>query len=157
MTPPFLKDNPIALIGVGIVAIGMVTSNSSGKFQSMQQTSQLVRQQREATQQERVQLQLAAAEIKQNEPIANGRYERNCIMVSALISPGEYTGLSIGQPVIDRVRNVPFADGNEVCDAYGMTAQIVDGVAALPARTGDRALIEQAMQRTPALYRNPAQ
>jgi len=52
---------------------------------------------------------------------------------------------------------VPFADGNEVCDAYGMTAQIVGGVAALPARTGDRALIEQAMQRTPALYRNPAQ
>jgi hypothetical protein len=46
-------------------------------------------------------------------------------MVSALISPGEYTGLSIGEPVIDRVRNVPFADGNEVCDAYGMTAQIV--------------------------------
>jgi hypothetical protein len=91
MTPPFLKDNPIALLGVGIVAIGMFTSNSSGKFQSMQQTSQLVRQQREATQQERVQLQLAEAEIKQNEPIANGRYERNCIMVSALISPGEYT------------------------------------------------------------------
>jgi hypothetical protein len=24
MTPPFLKDNPIALIGVGIVAIGML-------------------------------------------------------------------------------------------------------------------------------------
>jgi hypothetical protein len=102
-------------------------------------------------------LQLAEAEIKQNEPIAQGRYERNCIMVSALISPGEYTALSLGQPVIDRVRNVPFADGNEVCDAYGMTAQIVGGVAALPARTGDRALIEQAMQRTPALYRNPAQ
>ena len=155
MTPPFLKDNPIALIGVGIVAIGMFTN--SGQIQSMQQTSQMVRQQREATQQERVQLQLAEAEIKQNEPIAQGRYERNCIMVSALISPGEYTGLSLGQPVIDRVRNVPFADGNEVCDAYGMTAQIVDGVAALPARTGDRALIEQAMQRTPALYRNPAQ
>jgi hypothetical protein len=36
----------------------------------MQQTSQMVRQQREATQQERVQLQLAEAEIKQNEPIA---------------------------------------------------------------------------------------
>ena len=155
MTPPFLKDNPIALLGVGIVAIGMFTNG--GQIQSMQQTSQLVRQQREATQQERVQLQLAEAEIKQNEPIANGRYERNCIMVSALVSPGEYTGLSLGQPVIDRVRNVPFADGNEVCDAYGMTAQIVGGVAALPARTGDRALIEQAMQRTPALYRNPAQ
>jgi len=155
MTPPFLKDNLIALLGVGIVAIGMFTNG--GQIQSMQQTSQLVRQQREATQQERVQLQLAEAEIKQNEPIANGRYERNCIMVSALVSPGEYTGLSLGQPVIDRVRNVPFADGNEVCDAYGMTAQIVDGVAALPAQTGDRALIEQAMQRTPALYRNPAQ
>jgi len=155
MTPPFLKDNPIALIGVGIVGLGLFTNG--GQLQSMQQTSQMVRQQREATQQEHVQLQLAEAEIKQNEPIAQGRYERNCIMVSALISPGEYTALSLGQPVIDRVRNVPFADGNEVCDAYGMTAQIVDGVAGLPARTGDRALIEQAMQRTPALYRNPAQ
>jgi hypothetical protein len=137
MTPQFFKDNPIALLGVGIVGIGLFTNG--GQLQSMQQTSQLVRQQREATQQERVQLQLAEAEIKQNEPIAQGRYERNCIMVSALISPGEYTALSLGQPVIDRVRNVPFADGNEVCDAYGMTAQIVDGVAALPARTGDRA------------------
>ena len=155
MNIQFLKDNPIALLGVGIVALGMFTNG--GQIQSMQQTSKLVRQQREATQREHLQLQLSAAEIKQNEPIAQGRYERNCIMVSALISPGEYTGLSIGEPVIDRVRNVPFADGNEVCDAYGMTAQIVDGVAALPARTGDRALIEQAMQRTPALYRNPAQ
>jgi hypothetical protein len=78
-------------------------------------------------------------------------------MVSALISPGEYTALTIGAPVIDRVRNVPFSDGVEVCDAYGLTGQIVGGVAALPARTGDRDLIEQAMQRTPALYRPPAQ
>ena len=155
MSLQFFKDNPLAIVGVGIVAIGLFTSG--GKLQTMSQTSQMVRQQREATQQERVQLQLAEAEIKQNEPIAQGRYERNCIMVSALVSPGEYTGLSIGEPVIDRVRNVPFADGNEVCDAYGMTAQIVGGVAALPARTGDRALIEQAMQRTPALYRPPAQ
>ena len=155
MSLQFFKNNPLAIVGVGIVAIGLFTNG--GKLQTMSQTSQMVREQREATQQERVQLQLAEAEIKQNEPIANGRYERNCIMVSALVSPGEYTGLSLGQPVIDRVRNVPFADGNEVCDAYGMTAQIVDGVAALPARTGDRALIEQAMQRTPALYRNPAQ
>jgi hypothetical protein len=155
MSLQFFKDNPLAIVGVGIVAIGLFTSG--GKLQTMSQTSEMVRQQREATQQERVQLQLAEAEIKQNEPIAQGRYERNCIMVSALVSPGEYTGLSIGEPVIDRVRNVPFADGNEVCDAYGMTAQIVGGVAALPARTGDRALIEQAMQRTPALYRPPAQ
>ena len=155
MSLQFFKDNPLAIVGVGIVAIGLFTSG--GKLQTMSQTSEMVRQQREATQQERVQLQLAEAEIKQNEPIAQGRYERNCIMVSALVSPGEYTGLSLGQPVIDRVRNVPFADGNEVCDAYGMTAQIVSGVAALPARTGDRALIEHAMQRTPALYRNPAQ
>jgi hypothetical protein len=155
MSLQFFKDNPLAIVGVGIVAIGLFTNG--GKLQTMSQTSQMVREQRETSQRQHIQLQLSEAEVKQNEPIANGRYERNCIMVSALISPGEYTGLSIGEPVIDRVRNVPFSDGNEVCDAYGLTAQIVDGVAALPARTGDRALIEQAMQRTPALYRPPAQ
>ena len=155
MSLQFFKDNPLAIVGVGIVAIGLFTNG--GKLQTMSQTSQMVREQRETSQRQHIQLQLSEAEVKQNEPIAQGRFERNCIMVSALISPGEYTALTIGAPVIDRVRNVPFADGNEVCDAYGMTAQIVGGVAALPARTGDRALIEQAMQRTPALYRPPAQ
>ena len=155
MSLQFFKDNPLAIVGVGIVAIGLFTSG--GKLQTMSQTSEMVRQQRETNQRQHIQLQLSEAEVKQNEPIARGRFERNCIMVSALISPGEYTALTIGAPVIDRVRNVPFSDGVEVCDAYGLTGQIVGGVAALPARTGDRALIEQAMQRTPALYHPPTQ
>lgn len=155
MNLQFFKDNPLAIVGVGIVAVGLFTSGS--KLQTMNQTSQMVREQRETSQRKHIQLQLSEAEIKQNEPIAKSRYERNCIMVSALISPGEYTALTVGAPVVDRVRNVPFSDGVEVCDAYGLTGQIVNGVAALPARTGDRVLVEQAMQRTPALYHAPAQ
>lgn len=157
MSTQFIKDNSIALIGVGIVAAGMFMSNSSGKFQSMQQTSQLVQQQRQADSQQQIQLRLSQAQAKQSAEMANARYQSGCVMVVATNSPSDFTTLTQGQPVIDRVRNVPLPDNTVVCDANGNTGEIIGGVVDRMAFTGDRSIVDAAMQRTGGLYRTPAQ
>lgn len=157
MSTRFFKENPLALVGIGIVAIGVVTSNSSGKFQSMQQTSQMVQQQRQADSQQHVQLQLSEARAKQSAAMANSRYQSGCVMVVAANSPADFTTLTQGQPVIDRVRNVPLPDNTVVCDANGNTGEIIGGVIDRVAFTGDRAIVEAAMRHTGGLYHTPAQ
>lgn len=156
MSTQFFRDNPLVLIGAGVVAVGLFTGGGD-KFQSMQQQSAMVQQQRQADSQQQIQLRLSQAQAQQSAEIANARYQSGCVMVVATNSPSDFTTLTQGQPVIDRVRKVPLPDNTLVCDANGNTGEIIGGVVDRMAFTGDRSIVDAAMQRTGGLYRTPTQ
>lgn len=156
MSMQFFKDNPLVLIGVGVVAVGLFTGGGD-KFQSTQRQSALVQQQRQANSEQQIQLRLSQNQAQQSAEIANARYQSGCVMVVATNSPSDFTTLTLGQPVIDRVRQVPLPDNTLVCDANGNTGEIIGGVVDRMAFTGDRSIVDAAMQRTGGLYRTPAQ
>lgn len=145
-----ISDNPLALIGLGIVGLGLIFNE--GNLQSLSQTSAMVRSQREASQRESLQAQIA-------EQKATDRYNRGCVFVVAQTEPGTFTSLSEGQPVIDQARQTPLSNGVVVCDREGGTGVISNGVVSDFAFTGNRTVIDAALAKAQiqAASRIPAQ
>lgn len=142
-----LKENPLILIGVGILAIGFAPKILSGEFAADQATSAALVQQRKADEIAIQRLAISQEKRKELEAIANQRYE-GCTVVVSTDDIRKATGLTIGQPVLDGTRRgTPIADGITVCDQNGMTAEIINGVAANPAPTSNRAVVEAALRR----------
>ncbi|MBD2034022.1 hypothetical protein H6F76_03020 [Leptolyngbya sp. FACHB-321] len=143
----WLKQNPIALIGIGILVIGFVPKLVSGEFQRDATVSQQLTEQRKADEMNAQRLAIAQESRKDLQKIANERYS-GCTLVVRADNHTKATGLTIGKPVLDGSRpGVHLADGITVCDQNGMTAIITDGVAAEPAVTTDRAVVESALRR----------
>jgi hypothetical protein len=93
------------------------------------------------------QLEIAQASRKRREEIANDRYS-GCNVVVSTQNTRLLTGIDIGKPVVDGSRPGAFlADGIEVCDQHGLTAVIRNGVAADPAVTTNREVINAALAR----------
>jgi hypothetical protein len=107
------------------------------------------------------QIEISEQLLAKQEAIASSRFKKGCIMVVAQIAPDQFTGLTEGLPVIDRVRKTPLAANNVVCDANGGTAVLVkQGKKAVVGEvffTGDRKLIEAAKKRANARYALPNQ
>jgi|GEM_PF-761196 hypothetical protein len=147
MLQTWLKQNPIALIGIGILAIGFVPKLMSGEFQHDAAVSQQLTDQRKADELNAQRLAIAQENRKDLEQIANERYS-GCTLIVRADDHTKATGLTIGSPVLDGARpGVHLADDITVCDQNGMTAIITDGVAAQPAVTTDRAVVELALRR----------
>ncbi|MBD2072400.1 hypothetical protein H6F86_00430 [Phormidium sp. FACHB-592] len=143
----WLKHNPIALIGIGILAIGFVPKMLSGEFQRDAAVSQQLTEQRKADEMNAQRMAIAQENRKTLERIANERYN-GCTLIVRADDHTKATGLAIGSPVLDGSRpGVNLADGVTVCDQNGVTAIITNGVAAEPAVTTDRAVVESALRR----------
>ena len=143
----WFKQNPIALIGIGILAIGFVPKMLSGEFHRDAAVSQQLTEQRKADEMNAQRLTIAQENRKDLQKIANERYS-GCTLVVRADNHTKATGLTIGNPVLDGSRpGVHLADGVTVCDQNGVTAIITNGVAAEPAVTTDRAVVESALRR----------
>ena len=157
--PKIIKRNPVStLFGVGVV--GCLIANSNNIQRNMESINAV----RDVTQQNSVQEMKLRASQQTSEAqaeIANDRYKNGCVMVVAMKSPKNYTSLSEGQPVLDRVRKTPLPAGTIVCDANGNTGRIVtvkgQPVVGEMAFTGNKTLVAQARKNFTAKYSLPNQ
>jgi hypothetical protein len=145
-----IKQNPVsALFGIGIIScLALSSGNVAQQMQSMDQIREL------AQQNSAKEMKLRATEdfMNQQAEIASNRYKAGCVMVVAMKSPTEYTTLSEGQPVLDRVRKKPLPAGTVVCDANGNTGILESGPDGTPvvgsmAFTGNLTVVEAARNR----------
>lgn len=143
----WLKQNPIALLGIGILALGFIPKLLSGEFQRDAAVSQQLTEQRKADEMNAQRMTIAQEHRRDLQAIANERYS-GCTLVVSTRDTRKTTGLEIGKPVLDGSRPGAFlADGVTVCDQNGVTAIITNGVSAEPAVTTDRAVVESALRR----------
>lgn len=143
----WFKQNPIALLGIGILALGFIPKLLSGEFQRDAAVSQQLTDQRKADETNAQRLTIAQEHRKDLQAIANERFN-GCTLVVRADDTTKTTGLTIGKPVLDGSRPGAFlADGITVCDQNGLSAVITNGVAAEPAVTTDRAVVESALRR----------
>ncbi|XHX75690.1 MAG: hypothetical protein RBJ76_00065 (plasmid) [Stenomitos frigidus ULC029] len=143
----WLRQNPIALIGIGILALGFIPKLMSGEFQRDAAVSHQLTEQRKTDQTNAQRMAIAQEHRQGLQEIANVRYS-GCTLVVSSRDTTKATGLELGKPVLDGSRPGTFlADGITVCDQNGMTAMIEGGVAAEPAVTTDRAVVESALRR----------
>jgi len=136
--------NPLYVIGAVVLLFSLATGGVD-EIKTQQNQASLIKEQRRELAAERIQLELSQAEVEQETETANSRYLQNCLLVVSTGNPSLYASIKAGEPVIDMALNRPLDDGNVVCDTFGMTAIIRDGVVADTARTGDRAIIQQAI------------
>ncbi|MDM9583145.1 hypothetical protein [Nostoc sp. GT001] len=150
----YLQRNPMASVFFFGLCVCLALSsgnlkNQWGAIASLQQKSQ------ENTSKE-WNLTLSQQQIETNAKIAEARYNKGCRLVVAKKSPGQFTTLTEGRPVFDRVRNAPLPVGTVVCDAYGNTARIINGeVVGEIAFTGNQAVIDKVVKRSKAKYSSP--
>ena len=154
--------NPLYIAGGGFLLVSLFTGGIDEIKTQQQQASVIKAQRRELAQeqiqldlahaeaeqqlaQERLQLELSQAELEAEQPIADQRYLNGCNLVVNTIDPTQYVSLTLGEPVIDMGLNRPFGDGNVFCDVFGNTGIIKGGVVADMARTGDRQIIQDAI------------
>jgi hypothetical protein len=139
----------------------LILSASIPSIKANMQSASMVQEINRAKTEKIKQIEIGEALLAKQEAIASNRFKKGCIMVVAMKSPDNFTGLTEGLPVIDRVRKTPLAANNVVCDANGGTAVLVkSGQKAVVGEvffTGDRALIEAAKKRANARYALPNQ
>jgi hypothetical protein len=150
----YLERNPMtAVFFFGTcVCLAVSSGNIKANLSAVSQLQQTVRE--NSAQEWRLRASQQSAQTQA--AIAKQRYEEGCVMVVAMKDPNSFTSLSVGQPVIDRVRKTELPVGTIVCDANGNTARIVPGndksVVGEIAFTGDRKVVEEAKKRTNKRY-----
>lgn len=155
-----LQRNPIGSLLLGGVAISLIFSQ--GNIRQNASAIDGARQIAQANAANQLKLQATEQANQQRAKIAESRYQAGCVVVVAMNDPSLFTTLSDGQPVIDRARNAPFPVGTVVCDSFGNTAVIspaADGtpVATQLAFTGNRAIVQAAVNGVPAQLNQPQQ
>lgn len=153
----YLKENPQLVIGslflVGATLFGGGISN----MQQLMTSGNALRESRITENRQLQQLRVSENTAKQEEAIANDRYQRGCVFVVVEYNLNQLVALQEGEPVTDHYTERPISDGNIVCDANGMTGVIKNGVVADPAFTGDFAIVEAALaKRKGAALQRPA-
>ena len=143
-------------IAIAVAAIGLqnwIGGGFSG-LQEMRTQGEANRTTRATQQQEQARLTLAQDASKQKGTIARQRYQDGCVMVVAANDRSQLTSITEGLPVIDASRNVPLSIGNIVCDANGLTGEIIADpnnpkipVVGNTAFTSDRTLVANAAKR----------
>ena len=143
-------------IAIAVAAIGLQNWLGGGfsGLQEMRTQGEANRTTRATQQQEQARLTLAQDASKQKGTIARQRYQDGCVMVVAANDRSQLTSITEGLPVIDASRNVPLSIGNIVCDANGLTGEIIADpnnpkipVVGNTAFTSDRTLVANAAKR----------
>lgn len=156
----WIQRNPTSSLILGGLAVSLIFS--SGNLRQNAQSIADVRHTVQSNTAMQMQLQASEQANQQRAQIAEARYQQGCILVVALHDPSSFTTISEGQPVIDQARGVPFPIGTIVCDSFGNTGKIIAASDGTPvvgevAFTGNRAVIDAAMQQIQAQYRSPSQ
>lgn len=148
-----LTTRNLLIIGAAIGLQNWVGGGFGG-LQEMKLQGEQNRATRSAQQQEQARLTLAQDSTTQKDTIARQRYEKGCIMVVSSKDRSKFTAITEGLPVMDTARNVPLSAGNIVCDANGLTGELVANVldkrtpiVSNTAFTSDRAIVASAMKR----------
>ena len=155
-----IKRNPVsATFGVSIIGCLLI---SSSNVQRNMQSFSAFRDEAQKNNVADMRLRSSIDATQAQSEIAKQRYQSGCVMVVSMKHPNDYTSLSEGQPVLDRVRKTPLPIGTIVCDANGNTARIVPGQDKTPvvgelAFTGDHQLVEASRKRHNHRYSLPDQ
>lgn len=143
----------IVLGAIGVLAIGLVWAiNPAPKSNGPDLRQQRIDQQREL-----LELNTSLDAQKKEAEVAEARYKAGCLVVVSQANRNRFTSLTKGKAVIDASRNVPLSDGAVVCDAFGFTAEIVNGTVQNMAWTGNQQVVSAAMSKVQATYTIPGQ
>jgi hypothetical protein len=141
----FIKRNPLEAGGIAIAVVS-VGFSIPGMFQNAQMMGEVSRQiQIDGAQQQRLIAQQES--LKAKEEIARNRF-KSCLFIR---SPGKQTLIAVapGIQVVDTETRVPLAPNTIVCSIDGNTGVIgQNGMVMDVAFTGDRAAIQEAIQRS---------
>lgn len=153
------RRNPLnaGLLG----AIALSTAMSGGNLGQTASNLSTIRSLADQNNRQQAELDASIEAQKTKAEVAKARYQSGCVMVVASKDPQSFTSLSEGQPVIDSARKVPLPAGVVVCDALGMTGEIVPDESGRPvvgrmAFTGDQQVINAAKTRINAKYKAPS-
>ena len=142
------------VIALGAIALQNWLGGGFSSLQEMKVQGEQNRVLRATQQQEQAKLTLSQDAAKQKDTIARQRYQDGCVMVVAANDRSQLTSITEGIPVIDASRNVPLSIGNIVCDANGLTGEIIADlnnpkipVVGNTAFTSDRTLVANAAKR----------
>lgn len=142
------------VIALGAIALQNWLGGGFSGLQEMKVQGEQNRVLRATQQQEQAKLTLSQDAAKQKDAIARQRYQDGCVMVVAANDRSQLTSITEGIPVIDASRNVPLSIGNIVCDANGLTGEIIADpnnpkipVVGNTAFTSDRTLVANAAKR----------
>jgi hypothetical protein len=143
----------LVIIG-GALAFQQFCGGGFGGLQQFVAQGQANRTQRDQQSQQTTKLQLAQDATKERDKIAKQRYETGCVMVVGNRDRSKFANLVEGQPVLGNADNNPLGVGTIVCDATGLTAEIIPNDKGLPvvgltAFTADRSVIAAAAKRYP--------
>ena len=143
-----------SVIALGAIALQNWLGGGFSSLQEMEVQGEQNRVLRATQQQEQAKLTLSQDAAKQKDAIARQRYQDGCVMVVAANDRSQLTRITEGIPVIDASRNVPLSIGNIVCDANGLTGEIIADpnnpkipVVGNTAFTSDRTLVANAAKR----------
>jgi len=143
-----------SVIALGAIALQNWLGGGFSGLQEMKVQGEQNRVLRATQQQEQAKLTLSQDAAKQKDAIARQRYQDGCVMVVAANDRSQLTRITEGIPVIDASRNVPLSIGNIVCDANGLTGEIIADpnnpkipVVGNTAFTSDRTLVANAAKR----------
>lgn len=142
----FFKDNSLLFGGIAIAAFGIISN--FGDFKTNQQASDQIKQQRLEIAQQNTQLRIAEQVTAERAEIAGDRYSRGCVLVVSGENPNQAASIAEGKPVLDWATGNPLPDNTVVCDPYGNTGVIVEGVISKTAFTGDQEVINQRLQQS---------
>ena len=142
------------VIALSAIALQNWLGGGFSGLQEMKVQGEQNRVLRSTQQQEQAKLTLSQDAAKQKDAIARQRYQDGCVMVVAANDRSQLTSITEGIPVIDASRNVPLSIGNIVCDANGLTGEIIADpnnpkipVVGNTAFTSDRTLVANAAKR----------
>ena len=142
------------VIALGAIALQNWLGGGFSGLQEMKVQGEQNRVLRSTQQQEQAKLTLSQDAAKQKDAIARQRYQDGCVMVVSANDKTQLTSITEGLPVIDSARNVPLSVGNIVCDANGLTGEIIADpnnpkipVVGNTAFTSDRTLVANAAKR----------
>ncbi|MBE9156487.1 hypothetical protein IQ265_06540 [Nodosilinea sp. LEGE 06152] len=113
----------LALMGTFIAVYAIVNPNIDAR-----ETSEMIKEQRTASDREVLLKQVTNQSIADQAPIALERFERGCLLVADR-QTNRYVALANGS-VSDPVTGLTLIDGSAVCDVYGMTGIVTGGVVA---------------------------
>ncbi|BAU13767.1 hypothetical protein LEP3755_43080 [Leptolyngbya sp. NIES-3755] len=161
----------------GAIAVVVLLTNLGSIKQFVGENNQL-RESMKAEQADNQRLEVEQLVSEQRREVANDRYRNNCTMIFSLNQKGHYGAITEGSPVIRgelasklRGKQLDYRKmsidtflpaGMTICDPLGNTAKLVkdpnlNGIAVARdiANTGDRALIQAAMDRARGIFNNP--
>lgn len=141
----YFKGKELLVVGLLITVFGI--ASNMGSFKANQQASSQIKLQRQEIAQENTQLRIAEQVASERAEIAGDRYTRGCVLVVSGSDARLAASIAQGKPVLDWATGNPLPDETVVCDPYGNTGIIADGVVAQTAFTGNQEVINQRLQQ----------